>query len=633
MKIKKILAVLLTAAMVVTPITGAAYNTGETEWTTDQTSLLKLYATSSISTFNWLCSANGSGRKSQSNWIDPLVLVDADNNYIPGIAESWETNEDDSVWTFYLRDDATWVDYEGNYKADVVADDFLYGLEWVLNYWKNSGVNTSLPCSMIKGAQEYYDYTRSLSEEEGLALGIDEFCEMVEIDEPDEHTLVYNLISPTVYFTSVLTSNSFWPLSGAMIDEIGVDGFLTATYDTIWYCGPYTISRFVDGNTEVFSKNESYWNKDALVYDEIQRTIVESGDVALQLYEQGDVDRVQLSSAQISYLSDSEWYDHIVREKASGTIWYVIFNFDKKNQDGTEDADWNKAAANEAFRQAIYYGCDFTNYLAYTDPMDPLSQINMTISPYSMVKFSDGSDYTDRVLDLIGLDRDVDTYPHMEADLAAEYKAEAMEELEAEGVTFPINIDLWCGSSQSDQDTYTILKEILENGLGTDFVTVTLNTYVTSATEEYIAPGYYSLALDGNGLDYMDPYAVLRNLDITYEEAALVNDYGNVNDCDSEDLKSLFTDLSDMIADANAMIDLDERYEAFAQAEAYVIDHALLLPMKGNKGLALYNYNMYSGASMLSDGLNGRLDNLEYKEGGYSTEDYELFERRFKGLE
>ncbi len=635
MKMKKIVAVLLTAAMAVVPINSMAYVTGETTWTTDQTSLLKLCDTASITTFNYLSKGLSHTIKVQANFFDPLVLIDSDNTYIPGIAESWETNEDDSVWTFHLRDTATWVDYQGNYKADVVADDFLYSLEWTLNYWKNNGVNTSTPCSMIKGAQDYYEYTQSLTEEEGLAItDLDKFREMVEIDEPDEYTLVYNLTGPVVYFTSVISGNAFWPLSGSLIDEIGVDGFMTATYDTIWYCGPYTMSNFVDGNIEVYTKNESYWNlDDTLLYDEVRISIVESDDIAYEMYMQGDNDRVSVNASYVSLLEGTDMFDHIVRRKETGVVFYLIFNYDKQNEDGTPDEDWNKAAANEAFRKCFYYGCDFTNYVTYKDSIDPLSQIIMTISPYGSVKFSDGSDYTDRVLELIGLDREQETYPHMDADLVEQYKAEAMEELEAEGVTFPINIDMWCSSSQEDQDLYTITKELIENGLGTDFVTVTINTYVSSALEEYIYPGYYSLAMDGNGIEYNDPYSMVGALDLNDDDADLVNMYGMPMNNDSEELKAVFEELTDMIEEADAIIDLDERYEAFAQVEAYAIEHVLVIPTNGNRSLVLTNYNEYSGVPPMSESLGVRYEGLEYKEGGYTTEDYDLYERKYLGLE
>ena len=52
-----------------------------------------------------------------------------------------------------------WVDYQAQPQTDVVADDWLWGLEWVLNFYKNGAYNTSMPKKMIAGAEDYYNYT------------------------------------------------------------------------------------------------------------------------------------------------------------------------------------------------------------------------------------------------------------------------------------------------------------------------------------------------------------------------------------------------------------------------------------------------------------------------------------------
>lgn len=91
-----------------------------------------------------------------SNCIDGLLTNDSHGNLVANSAKEWYSEDGGKTWTFILADGQTWFDKDGNYKADVVAEDWLYGLEWVLNFAKNDAVNTSMPIEMIQGAKEYY---------------------------------------------------------------------------------------------------------------------------------------------------------------------------------------------------------------------------------------------------------------------------------------------------------------------------------------------------------------------------------------------------------------------------------------------------------------------------------------------
>lgn len=74
-----------------------------------------------------------------------------------------------------------------NEKADCISRDFATSLEWVLNFHKNDSANTTMPLEMIEGANEYYEYTKTLSMEEAYALDASDgskFMEMVGIELP-----------------------------------------------------------------------------------------------------------------------------------------------------------------------------------------------------------------------------------------------------------------------------------------------------------------------------------------------------------------------------------------------------------------------------------------------------------------
>lgn len=572
------------------------------------------------------------------NFIDPLVSVDSHNNSIPALAESWSYNDDETVWTFNIRDGVTWVDYQGNYKADVVAEDWIWGLEWVLNFWKNDSYNTTVPMTFIKGAQEYYEYTQSLSEEEGLALGIEKFVETVGIETPDEHTVVYTCINPCPYFDSLATAVFFYPLAKGQLDEVGTKGYKSVSPFELWYCGPYVVSEFIEDNSKTIVPNPTYWDDSALLFDSITFLKTESQDTAWELFQLGEVNVAgNLSAATITQIANdptNPWHDYLAKNPDTGVTWGIFFNYAKNNLDNTADTAWNTAVANENFRQCFYYGLDLYNYLATVDPVDPTSVARGSITVYGLASLSDGRDYTDLVYDLIDFDP-YTNYSHQDLDKLAAYKAKAIEELTAEGVTFPVHVDLWAASSQSSTDTYTILKEILEDNLGTDFVDVEIHTYVTSKVQEVYYPGYMSIEIQGYGALYSDPMTYLTMLCNDMNGNAEFSDlYGHISDCTSQEVRDLFEEFTQKVRAANAITgDHDARYEALAEAEAFAIQHCLVFPTHTNAFRVITNINIYSKASAINDTQKFRYVNWETNSDYYTAEDIAAIRNVYLGNE
>ena len=121
-----------------------------------------------METFNVLYSQSNPDLRILTNCIDGLLTNDAKGNLIANVADKWETNDNGQTWTFHIRDGVKWVDYQGNEMADVTAEDWLWGLEWVLNFWKNDAANTSMALSIPQTIG--YETTLSYL---GLGLGVD----------------------------------------------------------------------------------------------------------------------------------------------------------------------------------------------------------------------------------------------------------------------------------------------------------------------------------------------------------------------------------------------------------------------------------------------------------------------------
>ena len=311
-------------------------------------------ASQEMSTFNILYSQSTNETQVLTNCIDGLLSHDNYGNLVPALAESWESDDGGLTWTFHLRKGVQWVDYQAQPQTDVVADDWLWGLEWVLNFYKNGAYNTSMPKKMIAGAEDYYNYTAGyedlaadadddakkayeedkaafealcakydlpttrLTEEEGKNLDLTIFKKMVGIEAPDDYTLVYHCTSPMAYFPTLATYNCLYPASHDLIEKLGVDGFLACTYDNMWYNGCYTITTYVNANEKVLTKNPLYWDTDCTLFDSVTYKMVESKDVAFQMFQAGEVDDITLTESNLHTIYDNpsnEYHDNLVESR------------------------------------------------------------------------------------------------------------------------------------------------------------------------------------------------------------------------------------------------------------------------------------------------------------------------------
>ena len=223
-------------------------------------------STRELQTFNILYSQMAPDFENLCNLTDPLLEVTPSGELAPCMAEEWGSEDGGLTWTFHLREGVKWVDMNGNEMADVTARDFATGLEWVLNFYKNDSANTSMPIEMIEGASEYYEYTKTLTQEEAYALTADDgsqFLEMVGIEIPDDYTIVYHCVDPKPYFDTVATYACMYPISQSLIDSLGVDGVKAMNNETMWYNGCYTMTSYIQGNEKIFTKNASYWDTEA----------------------------------------------------------------------------------------------------------------------------------------------------------------------------------------------------------------------------------------------------------------------------------------------------------------------------------------------------------------------------------
>lgn len=564
-----------------------------------------------------------------SNFYDHLLTNDANGALVPCVAKEWSSPDGGQTWIFKLNEGVTWVDYQGNYKADCTAQDWITGLEWVLNYGKNQAANTSMPIEMIKGAGDYYAYTKELGEEEAKKLGTEKFLEMVGLEAPDDYTLIYHCVDKLSYFPSVACYNCLAPLSAKLIEEIGVDGYFGADYTTMWYNGPYTCSEYIYQNEKVLSKNEAYWNKDNVkLFDTVTIKMVESADVAFQWFSAGDLDYIDLIQANLSTIYNNEgneFHDNLVEARPTKYSYQMHFCWDKKNEDGSADTNWNTAIANENFRLALYYGLDITDYLARTNFIHPLSCQNFCYTANAVSVNSEGKDYTQMVRDELGLQYDSEKFARVDTAKAAKYKAKAIEELTAAGVELPVKMTHYImGSSQTAKDSADTLAQIISDCLGDDLVVLEIRTYVSKLNTEVRDPQLASIYINGWGADFADPVNFLGQETYGDDNAYYSKAYSKINNATDEKLIATYKEFTELVNTAKAITDdLDARYAAFAKAEAFWIQHALTIPWSYEVTWKVTSINEYSKIYTAYGNQGERYVNWETNSDLYTTEDYE----------
>ena len=599
-----------------------------------------------IESWNLLYSQTLSDANVVTNLWDGLMSFDCYGKAVPAIASSWEHNEDSTVWTFHLRDNVDWCDVNGEVKSHLTSKDFLVGLEWVLNALKNEAFNTSMPSETVVGAAEYYDLTKDKGDAAADMTYEDMLAAGVGVEAPDDYTLVFTCKNPCPYFDTVVAYNSFYPASEDLINELGIDGFRACDYSTMWYNGPYLIEEYIQQNTKSFIPNPNYYAaNDCTRFEHHTITMIPDLSMGLQLYENGEVDNIDLTESNLTTITSDPNNEHnkfLCEKRPTKFSFQMHLNFQRKDENGNLDENWNKAVSNRAFRQCFYKGIDFTNYYARTNKINPLKCENDYYTMPGVCYNTKGEEYTTLVAKEMGFDAekyDGETMIRLRAnggDISA-LKKQAMEELSAIGVTFPVKATYFIiASSTSALDNATILKQCFSDSFGDDFIKLDVQTYVSSLTQEVRTPQLQSFVINGWSADFGDPVNFLGQETLHDDNAFYSHYYSNIARVAEapadyqKDLMDAFEQYTDLVNAANAIVnDTDARYEAFAKAEAYMLENVLVSPTYYDIAWSLTHANEYSKINAMYGGCNYKAVNWETSEEAYTTVQYEQFAKAF----
>ena len=612
-------------------------------------------------TLNYLTTGTDLEMVVGANCVDTLVEYNNKGVMREGLATSWDWDADTLTWTFHLRDE-NWVDCNGEVVAPVTAQDFVDALKYVLTP-DYAASNVGLVTGYIAGADDYYSYHVYLNnantgvvDEDGTTYTVDadgvvtvaapgadpatyapvDF-ESVGVTAVDEHTLTYTLTYDFPGFLSLLCYLPYEPAYGPLLEETG-DQFATSA-ETTYSCGAFYLAAYESLETWVMKKNPENYDADNVFIDTISRIYNAEASVnGPEMIKRGEIDEATIGSDILdSWLADDTTKDMVSMDRPNTNYTYFyMFNFMPFSHEFSnwsvegmdaeyEPENWAKAINNTNFRKSFLYGINNSVTLAVKAPEGYDNYKLNTITPPSFCANADGVDYL-KCGDLANITEFFD-----EAK-AKEYRDAAIEELTAQGVTFPIKVQLPYNPSSTDWDKQCqVLKQQLEGVLndGFDFINIVItagpsDSFLSSVRRN----GKFAFLQCNWGADYSDPQT---ETDPFYQaEGARGSRYAflrtGVEDgfITGDTADAVMNYMKAIEAAVEITDDINARYDAFANAEASLINNALVVPM----GMSIPPYiatrlNYWEGQYASTGFSNKRLKGIHVLDHYVSMSEYE----------
>ena len=544
-------------------------------------------------TFNYLLDYYADNTAVITNLVDGLLENDSYGNLTPALAENWSVSADGLTYTYKLRKDAKWYTADGEEYAPVKAQDFVTGIKYAAD---NKGQAMDLIQNSIKGLNDY-------------VTGVTNDFTTVGVKALDDYTVEYTLTRPEPYWNSKTTNSILFPVNEEFLKSKDKD-FGTLTPDSILYNGPYLLKDFTSKSSIEYVKNPHYYDHDKVTIEKVKLAYFDGSDqeMTIRNFESGAYTLAGVYPNSSNYAKTKEKYqDNIVYSLQDKTSWYFNFNVNRKAYNHTaKTTDEQKkstqtAILNKNFRQAINFGIDRTAYSAQSNGEEAASKtLRNTLVPPTFVQVGDktfGEVTASKLVNYgtewsgINLADAQDGYFNKEK--AQEKFAEAKKELEAQGVTFPIHLDVPVDQTNKNAVSgMNSVKQTLETVLGSDNVVIDVQQLSTDdfGNVAFLAPNPaardYDLNFDGWVGDYQDPSTYLDPFNA--ETGFYLKIFGLDAKEDQELIKSLGLDTyTKLLKEADAENqDVAKRYEKYAEAQAWMIDNSLIMSTMSNGGTA-----------------------------------------------
>lgn len=449
--------------------------------------------------------------------IECLYRDDENDVPQPAGAETVDISDDKLVYTFHLREDATWSNGD-----PVVATDYEFAWQQALNPEVASDYAYML--YFIHNAEPYFNGEVEWSE--------------VGVKVIDDYTLEVTLDNPLPYATDLFAFPTLAPINQKFYEEVGADKYAT---DAEYFCcnGMYELTEWSHNSQIVFQKREDYWNADAVGPDEIVYKIITDSQAGLNSYLSREIDYTDLDSGEVVQQAEAAGFE--VGVKPARSSYYLIVN--------TED----EFMSNQNLRLALAYSIDKQALVdtVYQNDNQPMT----SFTPPAIMGANDSS-FQEALVAERG-----EMYPGSgDLEKAQEYLQAALEEL---GCTVDeLNLSIDCADDSLRRNCATFLQEQWRQNLGIENITV--NSMQTKQVSANRQSGDYCMSLGGWSPDYND---AINFLDLW------VTDGGNNDSFWSNE------EYDNLIAQATAEADEEVRQQYLFDAEEILAAEMPIIPL------------------------------------------------------
>lgn len=442
-----------------------------------------------------------------------LVTLDDDDNTVPGAAESWDYDEDTLTYTFHLRKDGVWTNGD-----PVTAKDFEFAWSQALN--PDVASDYAYFLYFIKNAEKYFNGEVAWDE--------------VGVKVVDDYTLEVTMEQPTPYALFLFSFGTLAPINQRFYEAVGADLYST---EAQYFCtnGPFALTEWSHNDKIVMQKNDAWHGAADVEVEEIDWKIITDANAALSSFLAGDLDMVGLDTGEL--IKQAEAAGATIQSYTDGTSFYIYFN----NND--------QYLSNVNLRRALFNAIDEQKEIdtVWQNDNEP-----MTSFTAPGVSATDGTSFAGKVGELYAPSRD--------QEKAKEYLATALSELGCTVDELSAHLSIDCGDSATSIAEASFYQEQWRQVLG---IEVTVNSMITKQGSQNRKTGNYVMSITGWGPDYNDPNTFLD---------LWVTDGGNNQTGFSNER---YDELIDLAAKET---DLEKRESYFIECEQIIADQLPIGP-------------------------------------------------------